>query len=368
MKASSQVYPHNFSPGPGAIPANVLDQACEAMRLVPEMGLPLLGISHRTAWFRNVVDEAEALVGSLLGLSGDYRVLFLQGGASLQFTQIPLSFLRHDDQSADYLQTGYWSSKSVAEGKRQGRVNLLWNGEATGYDRLPELDELQFDPKAAYFHYVSSETVEGLQFSHVPGLDTVVRCCDMSSDFLCRPLDASKYAMIYAHAQKNLGPSGVTVVIMRDDLLRKVPPGLPPMLDYRVQVEAHSIYNTPPVFAIYVTLLVLRWLRDEVGGLKAMEQINRAKAAEVYGVLDEGVGFYRPHAVKAYRSLMNATFTLPSPDLQQRLIEEAKSEGIVGLEGHRTVGGLRVSLYNAVTLSSAKVLASFLRDFYRRCA
>lgn len=367
MNTVHPVYPHNFSPGPGAIPASVLERAVEAMRLVPEMGLPILGIGHRTAWFRAVVEEAEALVGSLLGLKGGHRVLFLQGGASLQFTQIPMSFLGGGDGSADYLQTGYWSSKAVAEGRRQGRANVVWSGEAAGYTRLPTAGELQFNPNAAYFHYVSSETVEGLQFADMPGLPGVPRCCDMSSDFLSRQIDAAQFGMIYAHAQKNLGPSGVTIVILRDDLLRAVPAGLPPVLDYRVQADAHSIYNTPPVFAIYVVLLVLRWLRDDIGGVAAMERINRAKAAALHAALDAGAGFYRQHAERGSRSIMNATFALPTPALQQRLVEEAAAEGITGLEGHRAIGGLRASLYNAVSLESTQVLAGFLRAFYQRC-
>ncbi len=365
-ETAKRSFPHNFSPGPGAIPEVVLAETREALREVPGTGLPLLGLGHRTPWFRSIVDEAEAHVAALLGLGPDHRVLFLQGGASLQFTMIPLCFLRGRGRSADYLRAGYWSAKAVPEAEREGRVKLAWDGRPGGYARLPSDGELTLDPGAAYFHYVSNETVEGLQFDRVPGLDAVPRCCDMSSDFLARPLDCSRFGLIYAHAQKNLGPSGVTVTVIRRDLLEAIPAGLPPMLDYRAQAEAGSVYNTPPVFAIYVTLLVLRWLRHEIGGLAEMEKINRAKAAAVYAALDAAPELYRLRAPRDQRSTMNATFTVPTPELEARLLAEASDAGITGIEGHRSTGGFRVSLYNAVTLDSARVLAGFLGDFTRR--
>ena len=358
--------PHNFSAGPGAFPSGVLEEAGAAMRMVPEAGLPLLGISHRSRWFREVLDEAEEHVGALLGLGAGWKVLFLQGGATQQFSQIPMSFL--GGGAADYLLTGYWSKKAVAEARKAGRVNVVWDGEGEGFARMPDDGEMRFEGDAAYFHYVSNETVEGVQFHRVPGAEGVVRCCDMSSDFLSRPLDMERFGLVYAHAQKNLGPSGVTVVVMREDLLERVPEGLPAALDYRLHAAAGSIYNTPPVFAIYVTMLVARWLRREIGGLEAMGRINEGKQAMIYEAVDASGGFYRARVRERDRSWMNVTFTLPDAETERRFFAEARAEGITGIEGHRAVGGVRVSLYNAVTVESARVLAEFMREFYRRGA
>lgn len=356
---------HNFSGGPGALPAIVTEQAAEALREVPEVGLPLLGISHRSAWFRGVVDEAEALIRDLAGLPPDFHVLFLQGGSTLQFSQIPMNFLR-GRPAAQYLHTGYWSGKALAEARREGAVDVVWSGEAEGFRRLPADDELRFADGAAYVHYVSNETVEGLQFHRVPGRGDAVRICDASADFLSAPLAMDRIGLLYAHAQKNLGAAGVTVVLIRDGWMRGGGPGLPTMLDYRVQAAAHSLHNTPPVFAIYVALLALRWLRDDIGGVAAMARINAAKAAAVYAAIDGSGGFYRSRVAPADRSRMNAVFTAPTPELDRRLVAEAAEEGLVGLDGHRSIGGLRASLYNPVTPESAAVLAEFLRDFARR--
>jgi phosphoserine aminotransferase len=357
---------HNFSAGPGALPEPVLAEAQAAIAGLPPTGLSVLGISHRTAWFRDVVEEAAVNIRALLGLPEEYHVLFLQGGSSLQFSMIPMNLLRRSGKAADYLVTGYWSRKSVPEAQREGDVQVIWSGEAEGYTRLPAAHELAFDPGAAYLHYVSNETVEGLQFHRVLGADGVARICDMSSDFLCRPIEADRFDLIYAHAQKNLGPSGVTVVILRDDLLRRMPDDLPSMLDYRVQVEKGSIYNTPPVFAIYVCLLVTRWLLRDVGGLAAMAAINRAKAERLYAVLDESEGFYRGRAARPDRSWMNVVFSLPRPEMEAAFLREAEACGFHGLEGHRTLGGLRASLYNAVTLEAVEALCDFMRDFRDR--
>lgn len=365
---SSLNRPHNFSAGPGALPETVLAETQEAIHAVPGVGLSILGISHRSAWFRRVVEEAEEHFRALLGLPADYHVLFLQGGSTLQFSQIAMTFLRGRTQPAEYLDTGYWSAKSIPEARREGPVRVAWSGREYGYRRLPAETELTLSPDATYLHYISNETVEGLQFHRVLGHDSVLRVCDMSSDFLSRPVDATRFGLIYAHAQKNLGPSGVTVVVIRDDLVKRTPDGLPSMLDYRCHAAAHSIYNTPPVFAIYVTMLVARWVRCTIGGLDAMDAINRAKAGRLYGVLDGSDGFYRGIADRADRSLMNVAFNLPTPALEAAFVREAEIAGLHGLEGHRSRGGLRASLYNAVTPAAVEALAAFMAEFRARYA
>jgi len=355
----------NFSGGPGALPESVLEQVQQAIIEVPETGLSILGISHRSDWFKEVVLETERNIRNLLGLPDNYHVLLLQGGATQQFSMVPMTLLK-EGQTAEYLHTGYWSGKALPEARLEGEIRVLWSGESAGFDRLPTDAELDFNPDAAYLHYVSNETVEGLQFNRVLGLDDVPRVCDMSSDFLSRPCSADQFEIIYAHAQKNLGPSGVTVVVLRDDVLEQVPEGLPGFLDYRKQVAAHSIYNTPPVFAIYVVMLVTRWLRDEIGGLEQMAKINAQKARTLYEALDASNGFYRGHARTVDRSVMNVTCTLPSSELEQRFLTESRAAGLSGLNGHRAIGGIRASLYNAVTQEAVDRLASFMDDFRRQ--
>lgn len=355
----------NFSGGPGVLPEPVLLQAQQAMIEVPEVGLSVLGISHRSDWFAGVLAELESNVRTLLGLPASYHVLFLQGGATQQFSMLPMLLLRGKKHTADYLHTGYWSGKSLPLARLEGPVRVVWSGEDGGFRRLPGDDELPFSPDAPYIHYVSNETVEGLQFQRVLGRDDVPRVCDMSSDFLSRPCEAERFSFIYAHAQKNIGPAGVTVVAMRDELLKDAPLDLPGFLDYRVQAEAHSNYNTPPVFAIYVVLLVTRWLLDEIGGLANMDAINRRKAGVLYGLLDESDGFYRARAQAGDRSLMNVVFNLGSPDLEKRFIAEALAAGFSGLDGHRAIGGIRASIYNGLTLAAVEDLAAFMQDFQR---
>lgn len=360
--------PHNrlnFSGGPGALPDAVLRQAQQAIIEVPEVGLSILGISHRSDWFTGVIAELEDNIRALLNLPVDYHILFLQGGATLQFSMIPMTLLYGRETPAEYLHTGYWSGKSIAAARHEGPVKVVWSGEADGYRRLPKDDELVLSADASYFHYVSNATVEGLQFQRVVGRDDVPRVCDMSSDFLSKPCEAHKYALIYAHAQKNIGPAGVTVVLVRDDVLRNAPQHLYGFLDYRSHATAHSNFNTPPMFAIYVVLLVTRWLRDEIGGLRNMDQINREKAAVLYDFLDGSGGFYRPRADAADRSVMNVTFNLESAELERRFVAEALAAGFSGLAGHRAIGGIRASLYNAVTLDAVQQLAGFMEDFQR---
>lgn len=356
----------NFSGGPGALPESVLRQTQQAIISVPEVGLSVLGISHRSDWFAAVVAEVEANIHRLLGLGTDSQVLMLQGGATQQFSMVPMTLLRGKAQAADYLHTGYWSGKALPEARREGPVRVVWSGEAEGFRRLPGDDELHLSPDAPYLHYISNETVEGLQFHRIPGRDDVPRICDMSSDFLSRPCEADRFALIYAHAQKNIGPAGVTVVVVKDQLLQDNPADLPGFLDYRTHVAAHSNFNTPPVFAIYVVLLVTRWLLAEVGGLEAMAAINRAKAALLYGALDGSDGFYRGRAAVADRSLMNVSFNLPTPELDRQFLEEARLAGLSGLGGHRAIGGIRASIYNALTLQAVERLVGFMAEFRQR--
>ena len=348
------------------MPASVLLQVQESIVSVPEVGLSILGISHRSDWFAAVVAELESNIRRLLGLSDHYHVLFLQGGATQQFSMVPTALLRGQSRPAEYLHTGYWSGKSLPDARREGPVRVLWSGESDGFRRLPEDGELRFSPDAAYLHYVSNETVEGLQFHRVLGRDDVPRVCDMSSDFLSVPCEAERFSLIYAHAQKNIGPAGVTVVILRDELLRYAPSDLPTFLDYRSHIEAHSNFNTPPVFAIYVVLLVSRWLLEEIGGVARMARINRSKAELMYRLLDESDGFFRGKVEPRDRSDMNVSFNLPDVELERKFLDEALAAGFSGLAGHRTVGGVRASLYNAVTLPAVRKLAEFMEDFRRR--
>ena len=357
---------YNFSGGPGALPLAVLHQAQDVIHQVPEVGLSVLGISHRSAWFRDALDEAEANIRSLLGVPDGYHVLFLQGGSTLQFAMLAMNFGELGSRPPAYIESGYWSRKSVKESGLADRLHVAWSGEATGFSGLPSASELKLDRRTSYLHYVSNETVEGLQFSdHLAGSEVPV-FCDMSSDFMSRPVDVAHYAMIYAHAQKNLGPAGVTIAIVRDDLVQRAKTGLPPILDYRSHIAARSIYNTPPVFSIYIVLLVTRWIRHTYGTLEQLDVANRAKANLLYRVLDAAPRFYIGHAERASRSLMNVTFTCRTSALTAQFLREAQQAGLHGLDGHRSIGGVRASLYNAVTEHEALVLAQFMTHFEAR--
>lgn len=356
----------NFSGGPGALPESVLLEVQRSIIAVPEVGLSILGISHRSDWFAAVVAELETNIRRLLGLPGDYHILFLQGGATQQFSMIPMTLLRGKSAPAEYLHTGYWSGKALDEAKREGEIRVLWSGESSGFRRLPGDDELAFSPDAPYLHYISNETVEGLQFHRVLGRDEVPRVCDMSSDFLSQPCEAERFSLIYAHAQKNIGPAGVTVVLVRDALLKDAPADLPGFLDYRSHIQSHSIFNTPPVFAIYVVLLITRWLLNDIGGLERMAGINRNKAELLYGLLDSSDGYYRGRAEAKDRSLMNVAFNLANPELEKRFLAEAQTAGFSGLAGHRSTGGIRASIYNGLTLSAVEQLLGFMEEFQRK--
>ena len=353
---------HNFSGGPGAMPLAVLEQLAQAALEVPEVGLSLYGISHRSDWFRAVVDEAQQILRALLGAGDDWEVLFLQGGASLQFSMALVNLGCTPVTTVDWVRAGYWSARAMTEAAAVCAPHLAWDGLAQGYRALPRWDQTTQRP--GILHVVSNETVEGLQFRDAPPrLPGRLVVCDMSSDLLSRPIDLNAYDLIYAHAQKNLGPAGVTVVLVRKSLLERAPSGLPPMLDYRTHARAGSIYNTPPVAAIYTVLLVLRWLRDEIGDLKRMAHINAAKAAAVYAALDANPDVYIPHAQPAWRSQMNVAFRLANPARDASLRRALTDAGFSGLDGHSSLGGFRASLYDAVALEAAQNLAAVLRDW-----
>ncbi|HKR41065.1 MAG TPA: 3-phosphoserine/phosphohydroxythreonine transaminase [Paraburkholderia sp.] len=359
----------NFSAGPGALPASVLAQTREAIVELPDTGLSVLGMSHRSDWFRALLDEADCNIRDLLGLPDRYEVVFLQGGSSLLFATIPMNFATPQHAAPEYVTSGYWSARATAEAARVGPQRVAWDGSADGYRSLPALQTLDVDSDAAYLHFVSNETVEGLQFAESACFPAdVPLIVDMSSDFLSKPIVTDRFSIVYAHAQKNLGPAGVSIAVIDRSMLERIPCGLPAILDFRTHVTHRSNYNTPPVFAIYVLTLVTRWLRDDIGGLAAMERINKAKAQRIYSTLDDLGDLVHVHAKTPWRSQMNVAFTLGSPQLDRTFIEVARERGFVGLDGHRSLGGLRASLYNAVTPEAVDALCEALTEFCRKHA
>jgi len=355
---------HNFNAGPATLPLSVLEQVQAELLDYHGTGMSLMEMSHRSTEFDALFQQIEDDLRKLLNLPADYQVLFLQGGASLQFAMLPMN-LRPAGASADYLVNGAWGQAAVKEAKKLGATRVAATSESTNFDRLPAFSAKDLDPKAAYLHYTSNETIHGIEWQAEPqppaGLPLV---CDMSSNFLSRPFDVTKFGLIYAGAQKNAGPAGTTIVIVRQDLLERVPPNLPAMLDYRLQADKGSMYNTPPTFSIYIVGLVLRWLLD-MGGLPEIERRNIAKASLIYSAIDQSGGFYRPHAQADSRSRMNITFRMDNEELESLFAKQAKANGLVGLKGHRSVGGLRASLYNALSLESAQTLAEFMQEFQR---
>ncbi|HWS85696.1 MAG TPA: 3-phosphoserine/phosphohydroxythreonine transaminase [Pyrinomonadaceae bacterium] len=352
----------NFSAGPAVLPVPVLERAREEMLSLPGVGMSVMEISHRSRPFQAIIDGAEAGLKELLGIPEGYRVLFLQGGASLQFSMVPMSFLS-EGASADYILTGSWGKKALKEAKRVGGTSVAADMADSGYNRVPAQDELKLDAGAAYAHFTSNETIEGVQFQAEPEVGDVPLVCDASSDICSRPVDVSKYALIYAGAQKNLGPSGVTVVIIREDFLAKGREGLATMLDYRTHAENGSLYNTPNTWGIYILNLVCEWVKEQ-GGLEGMYRKNVEKAQKIYDVID-ATDFYRGHAAREARSIMNVTFRLPSEDLEKKFASEATAAGLDGLKGHRSVGGIRASIYNAFPPTGCDALAQFMREFER---
>ena len=358
----------NFCAGPAALPLPVLEQAQRDLLALPGTGASVLEISHRSSAFKAILHDAECRLRRLLAVPDGYTVLFLQGGSRLQFSMVPMNLLGGQEGDAQYVLTGSWGVKACEQARLAGAVRVVWDGAATGYDRLP--DDLSWDGSdgIAYRHVTSNETIQGVQFRSDPEAKDLVLVCDASSDFLSRPIDVERYGLIYACAQKNAGPAGVTIVIIRDQLLERSADSLPGYLSYREHAQAGSLYNTPCTFGIYMVGLVAQWLEDEIGGLVAMDHLNQAKAKTLYDVLDSSDGFYQGHAQPDYRSLMNVTFRLPSSELDDRFVESAEAEGLCALRGHRSVGGIRASIYNAVPESGVASLAGFMRDFRTRNA
>ncbi len=349
----------NFSPGPATLPYEVLTQAAKDIVNFQDTGIGLIELSHRSKEFMAVTDEAEALLRELMGIPANYKVLFLQGGASTQFAMVAMNLLS-PGQTATYLNTGVWAKNAIKEAKLFGNVQVAYSSESTNYDRVPSSDEYEVAPESEYLYFVSNNTIFGTQFHEFPVTDKTL-VCDMSSDIMSRQLDVSRFGLIFAGAQKNMGPAGVTVVIIRDDLIGKSKNFLPTMFNYKTHADKGSMFNTPPCFAIYVVGLVLKWLK-KIGGVAEIEQRNRAKAALLYNRID-ATDFYRGHAQPASRSLMNVTFNLPTPELEASFAKQATSKGLNGLKGHRSVGGMRASIYNAFPYEGVEALVAFMDEF-----
>lgn len=355
----SNVY--NFNAGPAILPRAVLEQVQAELLDYHGRGMSIVEMSHRAKEYEAINAEAESRLKALLGVSEGYRVLFIQGGASSQFALIPLNFLPAG-KTADYLVTGTWSEKAYEEAKKIGGAHVAATTAEGGFRRAPGAGEIALSDDSAYVHYTTNETIHGVQFPSIPDVGGRRLVADMSSDILSAPLDASKFSLIYAGAQKNLGPAGVTVVVVREDWMEEAPKSLPTMFRYATFAKNDSLYNTPPVFAVYVLNLVLGWIAD-LGGLDAVRQRNAAKAQAVYHAIDSTGGFYRGHAEKAFRSPMNISFRLPTPELEKEFLAASVAAGMVGLAGHRSVGGIRASLYNAMELEGAQALAALMLDF-----
>src|SRR5918993_3458351 len=353
----------NFSAGPAVLPVSVLEHARSELVALPGVGMSILEVSHRSKVFEDVLARAEADIRQLANVPSNYRVLFLQGGASLQFTMVPMNLLSQG-MTADYLVTGAWSAKAVDEAKKIGKVHIAATTKAEQFTRIPRADEMQLTAGAAYVHMTSNNTIYGTEWKGLPEVGDLPLVSDTSSDMFSRPIDVVRHALIYAGAQKNMGPAGVTVVIIREDLLARSAASLPVMLSYAVHAESGSMHNTPPVFAIYVLGLVMQWLIAR-GGLEAIAAVNERKAAKLYAEIDR-TGFYRGTAQKDSRSLMNVTFRLRTEDLEKMFEKEAEKAGLDGLKGHRSVGGMRASIYNAFPEAGVDALVEFMREFERK--
>jgi len=352
---------YNFSAGPAVLPEEVLKIAQEELFALPGVGMSILEISHRSKKFAEIHAAAKEDLKKLLNLSDDYQMLFLQGGASLEFYMVPLNLMPPANK-ADYIVTGTWSEKAVKEAKRVGAVNIAATTKPENHNRIPKQSELKLDPEASYVHFTSNNTIFGTEFKTEPEVGKVPLVCDASSDILSRPIDVNKYGLIYAGAQKNMGPSGVTFIIVRKDLLERSTDAVPTMLNYKTHADNDSLFNTPSVFGIYIIGLIAKWMLKN-GGIEAMYKLNQEKAALLYKCIDESEGFYKGHAQKEDRSLMNVTWRLPSEELEKKLIAEATKEGFDGLKGHRSVGGLRASIYNAFPKKGVEDLVVFMNDF-----
>ena len=353
---------YNFAAGPAVLPVEVLEQIQRDLIALPGVGMSILEISHRSKTFESILQQAEADIRSLANVPPNYRVLFLQGGASLQFSMVPMNLFM-PATTADYIDCGSWADKAIKEAKKVGTVNIAASTKGENYARVPKRAELKLTPGAAYVHMTSNNTIEGTEFAVLPDVAGAPLVSDTSSDMFSRPIDVARHALIYAGAQKNMGPAGVTVVIVRDDLLQRAPKSLPTMLNYAVHAEHGSLYNTPPAFAVYALGLVMKWLIAR-GGLAAMAEVSTRKAARLYAEIDR-TGFYRGTATKDSRSLMNVTFRLATEELENMFVKEATAAGLDGLKGHRSVGGIRASIYNAFPEEGVGALVEFMREFER---
>ena len=353
----------NFSAGPAMVPEAVLKQAQEEMLDWRGSGMSVMEMSHRGKEFMSIAEEAEQDLRDLMDIPSNYKVLFLQGGASSQFAMIPLNLLG-DKSSADYINTGEWSKKAISEAKRYCNVNIAATTEADKFTRVPKAEEIKLDANAAYVHYTPNETIGGVEFHWIPEVGEVPLIADMSSTILSRPVDVSKYGIIYAGAQKNIGPAGLAVVIIRDDLIGKAKDFTPSMFDYKIHAENDSMYNTPPTYTWYLAGLVFKWVKAQ-GGLANMAELNERKASKLYGAIDNSSFYANPVEISS-RSWMNVPFTLANPDLDSVFLSEAKNTGLVTLKGHRSVGGMRASIYNAMPEAGVDALIAFMADFEKR--
>ncbi len=354
---------YNFSSGPAVLPVSVLEQVQRDLVALPGVGMSVMEISHRSSTFEAIIGQAEADIRRLAGVPDGYRILFLQGGASLQFSMVPMNLLT-EGTIADYINTGSWAEKAAKEARRVGSVHVTGLPDGAPFDRIPTDAECEFTPGAAYVHMTSNNTIEGTQWHRLPAAGDAPLVSDASSDIFSEPIDIAKYGLVYAGAQKNLGPSGVVLVIIREDLLARSTKALHTMLDYAVQAENGSLYNTPPAFGVYVLGLVMEWLLAQ-GGLPAIAAINERKGGKLYAELDR-TGFWRPTAQADSRSLMNVTFRLATEDLEKAFVMESTAAGFDGLKGHRSVGGMRASIYNAFPEAGVDALIDFMREFERR--
>jgi phosphoserine aminotransferase len=354
---------YNFAAGPATLPLEVLQQVRDELLDWQRSGMSVMEVSHRGKAFIAVAQEAESSLRRLLAVPANYKVLFLQGGATGQFSAIPLN-LATSDSTVDYINTGAWSKKAIGEARRLTKVNVAADEAASSYCTVPEQGALKLTPGAAYVHYTPNETIGGVEFPYVPATNGVPLVADMSSTILSRPVDVTKFGLIYAGAQKNIGPSGLCVVIVREDLIGKARPGTPSVWDFKAMADEGSMLNTPPTFGWYFAGLVFKWL-ESLGGLTAMEERNRAKAETLYRAI-ESSGFYRNPVSKNARSWMNVPFTLAKPELDKTFLSEANAAGLTNLEGHRSVGGMRASIYNAMPLEGVQALTAFMKEFARR--
>jgi phosphoserine aminotransferase len=353
----------NFSAGPAVLPEEVLQQARDEMGDWQGSGMSVMEMSHRDKEFMSIAEKAEADLRDIMSIPKNYKVLFLQGGASLQFSMIPINLLRGKTK-ADYVLTGSWSDKAVAEAKRYCQVNVAASSKEQNYTTIPDFATWKLSKDAAYVHYTPNETIGGVEFSWIPETGDVPLVADMSSSILSRPVDVSKFGVIYAGAQKNIGPAGLTVVIIREDLIGHVAPNQPIMLDYKIHSDNDSMYNTPPTYSWYIAGLVFQWIKRK-GGLTKMAEINKRKADKLYAAIDNS-SFYKSPVAKHCRSLMNVPFTLKSAELDAPFLAEAKKQGLVALKGHRSVGGMRASIYNAMPEAGVDALVALMKDFEKR--